>query len=150
MEPRYHAVRAAAAYAGLARAAVVLGSATPEVAWLYHARQDNWPVLELPLRILAHQPSPTSSSPTVSRSGEQVASDPGSLPLPPVKVVDMRQELKAGNRSIFSRALLDGLAADPGSLPAGDPVPQPARLAPATSFAASAATACFARAATCH
>ncbi|TLN22422.1 primosomal protein N', partial [bacterium] len=31
------------------------------------------------------------------------------LPLPPVQVVDMRQELKAGNRSIFSRSLHDSL-----------------------------------------
>jgi primosomal protein N' (replication factor Y) len=126
MEPRYHAVRAAAAYAGLAKATVVLGSATPEVAWLYRARQEDWPVLELPLRILAHRQvplAPTSSFPqphTVSTttlptaaaqasSGEHVHYDPGFLPLPPVKVVDMRQELKAGHRSIFSRALLDGL-----------------------------------------
>ena len=123
MEPRYHAVRAAVAYAGLARAVVLLGSATPEVAWLFRARQEDWPVLELPLRILAHQqavPSPTSSlpqpqaaptavSPSAARSGEVESRGPGSLPLPTVKVVDMRQELKAGNRSIFSRALLDGL-----------------------------------------
>ncbi|MEZ4516012.1 MAG: hypothetical protein R3C44_03940 [Chloroflexota bacterium] len=27
------------------------------------------------------------------------------IPLPPVQVVDLRQELRAGNRSIFSRAL---------------------------------------------
>jgi primosomal protein N' (replication factor Y) len=149
MEPRYHAARAAVAYAGLARAAVVLGSATPEVAWLYRARQEDWPVLELPLRILAHrQPStvppssppasiPASSAPACSLPLPQAAStapppaagcsgelgsrkqddwdqkaqvpEPGYLPLPPVRVVDMRQELKAGNRSIFSRALLDGL-----------------------------------------
>ncbi len=30
-------------------------------------------------------------------------------PLPPVEVVDMRQELKTGNRSLFSRALTEGL-----------------------------------------
>jgi primosomal protein N' (replication factor Y) len=29
--------------------------------------------------------------------------------LPPVEVVDMREELKAGNRSIFSRQLQQGL-----------------------------------------
>jgi primosomal protein N' (replication factor Y) len=135
MEPRYHAVRAAAAYAGLANAVVVLGSATPEVTWLFRARHEGWPVLELPLRILAHgkissipadpdcvpsSPVPASSLPqalpATKPGGERRISEeenkqrgPGSLPLPPVKVVDMRQELKAGNRSIFSRALLDGL-----------------------------------------
>jgi len=30
-------------------------------------------------------------------------------PLPPVEVVDMRQELQQGNRSIFSRSLQDAL-----------------------------------------
>jgi primosomal protein N' (replication factor Y) len=118
MEPRYHAVRAAVAYAGLAQAVVVLGSATPEVAWLFRARQEGWPVLELPLRILAHRQG--SPPPPPDRLQPQAASDtkPGggqkekdleSLPLPKVKVVDMRQELKAGNRSIFSRALMDAL-----------------------------------------
>jgi primosomal protein N' (replication factor Y) len=154
MEPRYHAVRAAVAYAGLANAVVVLGSATPEVAWLFRARQEGWPVLELPLRILAHRQAPSISSPSSSslpspppacvsqavpdtkpggeeartplsapatqptagrcgegRNSEQKNKDqePESLPLPKIKVVDMRQELKAGNRSIFSRALLDAL-----------------------------------------
>jgi primosomal protein N' (replication factor Y) len=33
-----------------------------------------------------------------------------SLPLPPVKIVDMRRELQAGNRSIFSRPLQSALA----------------------------------------
>ena len=32
-----------------------------------------------------------------------------SLPLPRVEVVDLREELKAGNRTIFSRALQDGI-----------------------------------------
>jgi len=32
-----------------------------------------------------------------------------SRPLPPVEVVDMRQELQQGNRSIFSRSLQDAL-----------------------------------------
>ncbi len=42
------------------------------------------------------------------------------MELPPVQVVDMRQELKQGNRSIFSRALQDALAevlSPPGSKP---------------------------------
>jgi primosomal protein N' (replication factor Y) (superfamily II helicase) len=31
------------------------------------------------------------------------------IPLPPIEVVDLRQELRAGNRSIFSRALQTAL-----------------------------------------
>ena len=112
MEPRYHAVRAAVAYAGLANAVVVLGSATPEVAWLFRARQEGWPVLELPLRILAHRQAAQDAKPSGEvRNSEQEnkEAEPESLPLPKVKIVDMRQELKAGNRSIFSRALLEAL-----------------------------------------
>ncbi|MHB1120347.1 MAG: replication restart helicase PriA, partial [Bellilinea sp.] len=40
---------------------------------------------------------------------EVAGTDSSVLPLPPVRIVDMRQELKAGNRSIFSRALQDAL-----------------------------------------
>jgi primosomal protein N' (replication factor Y) len=102
MEPRYHAVRAAAAYARLANCTLLLGSATPEVTWLYQARREGWPILELPLRILAHRQVEEDFK---RRDSIELQS----LPLPPVRVVDMRQELKAGNRSIFSRALLEAM-----------------------------------------
>ncbi len=63
-----------------------------------------------------------------------------STALPPVDVVDMREELKAGNRSIFSRPLQLGLyqALEQGR--AGDPLPQPPRHAPASCSAATAAS----------
>jgi primosomal protein N' (replication factor Y) len=93
--PPYHAVEAALALSRLAGGLALLGSATPDVALYHRAQQKGWVILTLP---------------------ERVASVPGKKPdhstpppLPPVEVVDMREELKAGNRSIFSRALVSAL-----------------------------------------
>jgi primosomal protein N' (replication factor Y) len=88
--PFYHAVTAAQAYAQLAGAVCILGSATPTVVQRYRAEgsegigERGMKRLELPKRIF--------------ESG-----------LPPVEVVDMRNELKAGQRGIFSRFLLKEL-----------------------------------------
>ena len=86
--PFYHAVTAAQMYAPLLGAACVLGSATPTVIQRYQAEKSDGEKklrrLELPRRIF--------------ESG-----------LPPVHVVDMRDELKAGQRGIFSRFLLKEL-----------------------------------------
>lgn len=88
--PFYHAVSAAQKYARLAGAVCILGSATPTVVQRYQAEGDKgvgergMKRLELPRRIF--------------ESG-----------LPPVEVVDMRNELKAGQRGIFSRFLLKEL-----------------------------------------
>ena len=92
--PRYHAREVAMRLAELTGAVVLLGSATPDVASSYHARQDHYGLLTLPQRIEA--------------SGAPV-------PLAQVDVVDMRQELRAGNRGIFSYALQDALADCVGS-----------------------------------
>ncbi len=81
--PRYHAREVALRLAGLNGATVVLGSATPDVESNYRALQGQYSLLEL---------------------NERVSSgDAGRLPA--VEVIDMREELKAGNLSIFSRAL---------------------------------------------
>lgn len=82
--PFYHAVTAAQMYARFAGAACVLGSATPSISQRYQADVGEMKRLELPRR--------------VTGSG-----------LPPVQVVDMRDELKAGQRGIFSRVLLKEL-----------------------------------------
>ncbi len=105
--PAYHAVEAALALARLAGALALLGSATPDVGMMQRAAVQRWPVLRLPDRILAHRQAVQQqfqrlglSAPALPAEGESA-----SLALPAVKVVDMRQELKAGNRTIFSRAL---------------------------------------------
>jgi primosomal protein N' (replication factor Y) len=84
--PRYHARDAALKLAELTGAVVILGSATPDVETFYHAQQGDYYLLQLPERIT-----------------------PGEI-LPQVEVVDLREELKAGNRSLFSRSLSQAMA----------------------------------------
>lgn len=83
--PYYSAVKAAQEYARLCGALCVLGSATPAVEQRFMAETGRLRKLELPRRIV--------------ETG-----------LPQVKVVDMSEELKTGNRGIFSRALAESLA----------------------------------------
>ncbi len=111
ISPNYHAVETAITYARMTGSALVLGSATPDIVQMYRAEKEGWPVLKLPLRILAHK-SVTSGISNGSANGEAATVESGesSLPLPPVKIADMRDELKAGNRSMFSQALQEGLA----------------------------------------
>lgn len=78
--PRYHARETAEKRAGLEGASVVLGSATPSVEAFYRCKTGEYRMLELARRAAA-----TS--------------------LPEVYTVDMREELKKGNRSIISDQL---------------------------------------------
>jgi primosomal protein N' (replication factor Y) len=64
---------------------------------LYRARQEKWHEIPLPDRILAHEDQPV-------QAGAEAAV-PGVLAMPKVQIVDMREELKAGNRSVLSREL---------------------------------------------
>lgn len=105
--PYYHATDTAIALAQLAGAMVIFGSATPRITQYYQAEQGHWQLLSLPKRVLAHRDVLSHqaqqfnvSFPVVDGEGNSA-----SLPLPPVQVVDMREELIAGNRSIFSTAL---------------------------------------------
>ena len=90
--PCYHAREVASLRARLSGARLLLGSATPSLeTWL--ACQGSAPacqLLRLPQRI-------------------------GGRPLPPVHVVDMRQELAEGHRRLVSRPLMQRLEALPGS-----------------------------------
>jgi len=104
--PFYHAVTASQIYARLAGAVCILGSATPSIVQRYRAEDSPLP----------------ASSPLALRSA-RVGEGAGLRPikrldllhrifesgLPPVHVVDMRDELKAGRRGIFSRLLLGEL-----------------------------------------
>ena len=113
--PLYHAQEAAAAYAHLSGAVCILGSATPNITSTYRAAQGEWHPLSLPERILAHKDAIHAQ---VERAGQEpqfarylpLDDDTLMTELPPVEVVDMRRELKSGNRSIFSQALQTGLA----------------------------------------
>ncbi len=83
--PFYNAVTTAQEYAKLCGAVCVLGSATPTIEQRFQAENNQIQKLELPNRV-------TDSD------------------LPPVQAVDMREELKNGNRGIFSRALTESIA----------------------------------------
>ncbi len=109
--PCYSTVQAARRYARLSHSVLLLGTATPDVELLYRAQHEGWPVLRLPERILAHRQVVQAQFSQLGLTAPALAGDEttASLPLPPVEVVDMRQELKAGNRSIFSRSLQQAL-----------------------------------------
>ena len=85
-EPRYHARTVAMRMAQASNAALVLGSATPDVVSYHRALTGR----RLRLLQMPHRIGLSSSMAGVS-------------------IVDMSQELRDGNRSIFSRALQDGL-----------------------------------------
>jgi primosomal protein N' (replication factor Y) len=82
--PRYHARDVAIKLAQLVNAVVILGSATPDVDSFYKVQLGKYRLVELRERIAPY----------------------GYSPLPEVSVVDEKEELKAGNTGVFSRALL--------------------------------------------
>lgn len=78
--PRYHARETAIERARMCGASVVLGSATPSVESFYKAKQGEYELLELTQRVAEKE-------------------------LPRCYVVDLREELRMGNRSILSNQL---------------------------------------------
>lgn len=80
-EPFFSAVQLGAEYATLTSSQLILGSATPTIAQMFKAEKSGWTILKLDSRA----------------SG---------IAAPTVLLTDMRQELKAGNRSPFSAALI--------------------------------------------
>src|SRR6476620_1395857 len=87
--PCYHARTVAKWRAELENCPLILGSATPALETFVGTRRDHYSLpnihyLSLPDRIY-------------------------SRPMPPVEIVDMRQELRQGNRSIFSASLQNAL-----------------------------------------
>jgi primosomal protein N' (replication factor Y) len=95
--PRYDAREAARELARLMDAVLILGSATPDVVSYQRALWGRYALLELRERVRP------------LFSGTSVVAVTSSPEMPPVDVVDMRDELKGGNRSIFSRSLQLGL-----------------------------------------
>ncbi len=111
--PYYHARDVAAEYMRLTRGTVLLGSATPDVITYFRAERGDYRLLRLQSRVLAHRERIAEqirrlNAPT-ARYHPTEASDAVSADLPAVRVADMRQELRAGNRSIFSRPLRTAL-----------------------------------------
>lgn len=83
--PKYHARETALQVAKLHKAAVLLGSATPSMEAYYRSRGGQYRLFTLSERLTGGH-------------------------LPKVHTVDLRQELREGNRSIFSRKLQELLA----------------------------------------
>jgi primosomal protein N' (replication factor Y) len=92
--PRYHARDCAEKLCQLTSSVLVLGSATPDVVSYQRALWGTYRLLELTERV----------RPVIDSAGVITDIRP-SLALPPVEVVDMRDELRSGNRSVFSRPL---------------------------------------------
>ncbi len=112
MTPRYHARAAAMKLAELTGAVVILGSATPDLVSYYRAQRGEYSLLHLPKRIMGHRRriEEQRASYRLEATGYKFLSDEACYAdLPPVRVIDMREELKAGNREIFSRALQGAL-----------------------------------------
>ena len=111
--PYYHARTVALARARLTGAVVILGSATPSLESYHRARQGDFRLLTLPQRIRGYRRRIEAQRRrfglTVIRYRQETA-QAVVLPLPQVQVVDMRQELRAGHRHIFSRALQRAMA----------------------------------------
>ncbi|NOZ05795.1 MAG: primosomal protein N', partial [Chloroflexi bacterium] len=103
--PHYHARDTAQELAHLTGATVILGSATPDMESAYRARRGDYLYLRLAQRIMSGSRSPATGEP----GPVNPKSKPETRPLPPVQVVDLRQELRAGNTSIFSRALQESM-----------------------------------------
>ncbi|NMB45857.1 MAG: primosomal protein N' [Firmicutes bacterium] len=82
--PRYHARDVALWRAERHEAVVVLGSATPAVESTYQAETETYRTLLLPQRIEER-------------------------PLPEVEIIDMRDELRSGNRTILSQRLREAI-----------------------------------------
>ena len=83
--PRYHAREVAQKRSHLARCPLLLGSATPSLESFFHAQNGKYKLLSLPARVLDRK-------------------------MPEVHIVDMRNELKKGNRTIFSDLLRNAIA----------------------------------------
>jgi primosomal protein N' (replication factor Y) len=88
--PRYHARDVALELGRLKDAAVVLGSATPDVCSYERAAREVYTLLPLPDRVQPSAMSDEPAKPTIVQS------------MPSISVVDLRAELRAGNRSMFS------------------------------------------------
>lgn len=80
MDPKYDTIEVAEKRCELEDSVLVLGSATPSIRSYYLAKKDVYKLLDMPYRI-------------------------NNKAMPHVEVIDMRDELESGNKSIFSKIL---------------------------------------------
>lgn len=84
MTPKYDTFEVAVKRAMINQSVVLLGSATPSIQSFYRAKTGQFQLITLKQRY-------------------------NKMPLPSVKIIDMREELKDGNKSIFSISLYQGI-----------------------------------------
>ncbi|HUN07764.1 MAG TPA: primosomal protein N' [Aggregatilineales bacterium] len=111
--PYYHARDVAEERLKDTAGTLLLGSATPALETIYRTEAGEITHLQLPSRIIGHRQHIYQQAAKVGVEAEynrSVLPDALTMDLPPVQVVDMRDELKAGNTSIFSTALQTALA----------------------------------------
>lgn len=82
--PRYHSREIAEMRAEIEKAGVIFGSATPSTETYYRAQKGELVLGQMTKRVMDR-------------------------PMPSIEIVDMRTELKSGNRSIFSRKLQEAI-----------------------------------------
>ena len=108
--PFYHARALAEEMMRRMGGVLLLGSATPALESYGRAQDGALQYLRLPQRIMGHREQIHALAERSGRPHRYAVLDAAqeetlSIRLPQVQVVDMRQELAAGNRSLFSRAL---------------------------------------------
>ncbi|MDQ3249926.1 MAG: primosomal protein N', partial [Chloroflexota bacterium] len=96
----YDARRVAQQLAHLTGSVLILGSATPSLESYYAAKQGSLILLEMPHRVMGHAAPAANGEGSATLPAVAIYAE-----MPPVEIVDMRQELRAGHRSIFSRSL---------------------------------------------
>jgi len=110
--PSYHSREVAIELARRVGATVILGSATPSLESYQRAQSGEFQLMALPQRIRGHARHLDQQQKRYHVTGVKYRIEVGQayyIPLPPVQIVDLRQELRAGNRHIFSRALQQAL-----------------------------------------
>ena len=137
--PRYHARDVALKLSGLTGAVVLMGSASPDISTYHRALTGRHRLLTLPGRVVVTGPTPgvrapVIRTPTLTTPGPTpvipaptpvipaptpvIPAKAGIHPPPPdlkeaplaeVRIVDMRRELREGNRDVFSRPLLSAM-----------------------------------------
>ncbi len=105
--PYYHAREVALELARRTGAVVILGSATPSLESTARAMRGEFRALALPRRVLGHAQRIRDHEQRfqIASRYEAASGEAFYRELPPVEIVDLRAELKAGNTHMFSRRL---------------------------------------------
>ncbi len=111
--PYYHARDVAEQLAKHTDSMLILGSATPDIGTYYRAQKGSLVYLNLPNRIMGHREHiyTQARASRLQTHYQPLSGDAMTIDLPDVSIVDMREELKSGHRSIFSRSLIAALTA---------------------------------------